>query len=115
MVDCLKCKNHRWDDNKLMMVCDKYSSVLEVDRNSDILYPCSECIRSGFYFKTYTPERLSDEELEAVTHQKVSEVICVKCARRWIAVRPVATKLKDLECSKCGAGFVIETGEEIND
>lgn len=43
----------------------------------------------------------------------VSEVICVKCAMRWIAVRPVKTLLKDLECSNCGKGFVIETGQEI--
>lgn len=45
---------------------------------------------------------------------KVSEVICVKCCKRWIAVRPTATKLKDLECPNCGQGYVVETGEEIN-
>lgn len=43
---------------------------------------------------------------------KVSEVICIKCAYRWLAVRPVGTLLKDLECPNCGKqGFVIETGE----
>lgn len=42
----------------------------------------------------------------------VSEVICVKCGHRWIAVRPAATYLKDLECAQCGAGYVIETGEQ---
>ena len=47
---------------------------------------------------------------ENKTH-KVSEVICVKCCKRWIAVRPAETKLKDLECSNCGQGYVIETGE----
>lgn len=45
----------------------------------------------------------------------VSEVICIKCYRRWIAVRPVGTLLKNLECNDCGAGFVIETGEIIED
>lgn len=45
---------------------------------------------------------------------KVSEVICVKCCKRWIAVRPTTTKLKDLECPNCGQGYVVETGEEIN-
>lgn len=46
---------------------------------------------------------------------KVSEVICVKCGYRWLAIRPVETKLKDLECPHClEQGFVIETGEEIN-
>ena len=44
---------------------------------------------------------------------KVSEVICVKCGRRWIAVRPTVVKLKDLECPDCGQGYVIETGEEL--
>ena len=46
---------------------------------------------------------------------KVSEVICVKCAHRWIAVRPASTMLKHLECPNCGAGFVIETGEVLED
>lgn len=44
---------------------------------------------------------------------KVSEVICVKCGNRWIAVRPKETKLKQLECKECEGGFVIETGEEL--
>ena len=42
---------------------------------------------------------------------KISEVICVKCCARWLSVRPVETLLKELECQKCGKGFVIETGE----
>ena len=45
---------------------------------------------------------------------KVTEVICIKCYKRWIAVRPVNTKLKDLECPNCGKGYAIETGEIIN-
>ena len=46
---------------------------------------------------------------------KVSEVICVNCKHRWIAVRPEKTLLKDLECSECQTkGFVIETGEIID-
>lgn len=44
---------------------------------------------------------------------KVSEVICVKCGRRWISVRPEGTLLKDLECPDCGAGWVIMTGEDM--
>lgn len=47
---------------------------------------------------------------------KVSEVICIDCKHRWISVRPVGTPLKDLECPQCGLkGFVIETGEIINE
>lgn len=47
---------------------------------------------------------------------KVSEVICVDCKYRWIAVRPAETLLKDLECPQCGLqGYVIETGEQLKD
>jgi Zn finger protein HypA/HybF involved in hydrogenase expression len=46
----------------------------------------------------------------------VSEVVCLKCLKRWMAVRSEETLLKDLECPKCGEiGFAIETGEVIND
>ena len=42
----------------------------------------------------------------------VSEVICINCKHRWIAVRPSKCKLKNLECSRCHQqGYVIETGE----
>jgi hypothetical protein len=45
---------------------------------------------------------------------KVSEVICIKCCHRWIAVRPVVARLKNLVCPNCNnSGYVIETGEDI--
>lgn len=45
---------------------------------------------------------------------KTSEVICVHCGKRWIAVRPAGTLLRDLECPDCtNQGYVIETGEII--
>lgn len=51
---------------------------------------------------------------ENIPH-RVSEVICVKCTYRWIAVRPITTLLKDLECPWCGRQcFAIETGEVID-
>jgi len=43
----------------------------------------------------------------------VSEVICVRCGKRWISVRPEKTLLKDLECENCGQGYVIETGQVL--
>lgn len=52
---------------------------------------------------------------ENIPH-KVSEVICIDCKYRWIAVRPSVTLLKKLECPQCGQqGYVIETGEIINE
>ena len=52
---------------------------------------------------------------ENIPH-RVSEVICVDCKHRWIAVIPTSTLLKNLECPQCGLqGYVIETGEELKD
>jgi DNA-directed RNA polymerase subunit RPC12/RpoP len=45
----------------------------------------------------------------------VSEVVCLKCHKRWISVRPLETLLKDLECPNCGKGYVIETGEMVGE
>lgn len=45
----------------------------------------------------------------------VSEVICLKCYKRWIDVRPTYTLLVTLECPNCGAGYVIETGQEYKE
>ena len=53
--------------------------------------------------------------IEVNQPHKVSEVICVKCGKRWISVRPKGTLLKHIVCPICGAGYVIETGEEMNE
>ena len=47
---------------------------------------------------------------EYMTHS-VSEVICIKCYNRYMCVRPEKVLLKELECEKCGTGYIIETGE----
>lgn len=45
----------------------------------------------------------------------VSEVMCVRCVRRWVSVRPEAVKLKELVCPCCEqAGAAVETGERID-
>ena len=54
-------------------------------------------------------------QIEANMPHKVSEVICVKCGKRWISVRPKNTLLKDIVCMNCGCGYVIETGEEMKE
>lgn len=47
---------------------------------------------------------------------KISEVICIRCKKRWVSVRPEEVLLKELQCPKCKKkGYVIETGEEINE
>lgn len=46
----------------------------------------------------------------------VQEVICIRCKKRFIDVRPEAVWLKDCECPKCHkTGFLIATGQIIND
>ena len=46
----------------------------------------------------------------------VQECICLKCFYRWIDVRPVGTRLKDLECPACHQiWYVIGTGEPIDE
>lgn len=67
------------------------------------------------YSMRYVPGLNCPIKLDEYRVHKVSEVICVKCGKRWISVRPVKTLLKELECENCGRGFVIETGEEMND
>ena len=55
-------------------------------------------------------------DINELSPHKVSEVVCLKCLKRWLAVRPESTKLKDLECPQCKAqGYVIETGETLGD
>ena len=47
-----------------------------------------------------------------INGNKVSQVICLYCFRRWIAARTTETTLDLLECPECGhIGFAIETGE----
>lgn len=53
--------------------------------------------------------------IEALMPHKVSELICIECRRRWIDVRPASVPLKDLECPNGHIGFVIETGEDIEE
>ena len=52
-------------------------------------------------------------DFEANQPHVVSKVICLKCLKRWICVRPERTQLELLQCETCGAGFVIETGERL--
>lgn len=51
---------------------------------------------------------------EANMEHTVSEVICVKCLKRWICVRPSSVLLKDIECTCGNTGYVIETGQDLD-
>lgn len=54
------------------------------------------------------------ESIDSRKPHSVSEVICVRCGKRWISVRPDRTLLKKIKCEKCGAGYVIETGQILD-
>lgn len=44
----------------------------------------------------------------------VAEAMCWKCGKRWIAVYPTGTLLKELECPGCGnVGYAFHTGQDI--
>ena len=76
-------------------------------------YPCFKCKRN---FTDYWTRKMNKVVgIDENKPHKVSEVICVKCGKRWISVRPEGTLLKDLECEDCGSGYVVETGEVMYD
>ena len=62
--------------------------------------------------KSFTDKLL---EKEAILPHVYSEVICVKCFHRYICVRSESVLLKDLECESCGSGYIIETGQPMED
>ena len=52
-------------------------------------------------------------KLDEYRPHEVSELICLKCSHRWIAVYPEELLLKNIEC-KCGKkGYVIKTGQTL--
>ena len=61
-----------------------------------------------------TPDNVVD--LNAFKPHVVCELICVRCVKRWISVRPVGTLLKNMECPHCLAiGGVIMTGQPLEE
>lgn len=80
-------------------------------------YICSKCGETVFgsvvHYCTKKNVMNNIHDIEEAMPHKVSEVICVSCRSRWIAIRPERTLLKNLECKNCGQGYVIETGEVI--
>lgn len=54
-------------------------------------------------------------EFEKNLPHEVEEVICINCKKRWIAVFPSDTLLKDLQCPGCEeCGYVIMTGQSLD-
>lgn len=53
--------------------------------------------------------------IETNMEHTVSEVICLKCLSRWICVRPSSVLLKEIECSCGNIGYVIETGQRLDE
>jgi len=44
----------------------------------------------------------------------ISNVVCSKCKKEWVAARPIETSVNKLECSECGQGYTIETGKKLD-
>ena len=53
--------------------------------------------------------------IEEYKPHSVAEVICVKCLSRYVCVYPSDVLLKDLDCDNCGPGFVITTGQTLEE
>lgn len=53
-------------------------------------------------------------DISANEPHKSSELICVRCCKRWFGVRHADVFLKEIECPYCKIlGGVIETGEDM--
>lgn len=66
----------------------------------------------------FLPEDDAPQNVTDINENKphcVAELICVRCGKRWIGVYPEKTWLKDLECENCGPGFVIKTGQDLEE
>lgn len=113
------------DCKRLDRVIRKYGYILNVKKTPDFYYfqlpyysitpndnkvECLDAIRIN---KDECVE-INEIDFEETLPHKVSEVICLRCLKRWFAVRPESTLLKKLECPCGSIGLVIETGEVVN-
>jgi hypothetical protein len=115
--------------------------MIQILKDMDMPDECHECpfqlrfkdgeVEDGFYMRRCVIENRIIEyprpgwcPIRSVTAKtseedephKVSMVVCLNCGKRWVAVRPLGTKLTDLECPQCRTqGAAIETGEELED
>jgi hypothetical protein len=69
------------------------------------------------YFSGFGRSKTADRIVDITDgfYHEISELICLKCRKRWIAARPEGTLLKDIECPKHHVGFAIETGQKIEE
>ena len=52
--------------------------------------------------------------IETNSPHDVFEAMCWKCGKRWIAVVPDGTLLKQLKCPGCGEiGYAFKTGQYV--
>ena len=86
-------------------LCDKAFLILQ---NRSRITHCPDC---GHHLN------LKPQVIDIVANEphQVCEVICLRCLKRWIAVYPEKTLLKELECSCGEVGYVIKTGQEMED
>ena len=46
---------------------------------------------------------------------RTAEIICLRCLHRYQCVWPEEVLLKNLGCEKCGPGYIILTGQSMEE
>ena len=54
-------------------------------------------------------------DFEKYQEFEIAELICLKCLKRAIHVYPYKTLLKDLQCNCGEVGYLIKTGQTIDE
>lgn len=75
----------------------------------------TKCIARNAEHTKMVADKMGDiVHIEDHTPHDVFEAMCWACGKRWIAVMPTGTNLKDLECPGCNTqGYAFMTGQEI--
>ena len=112
------CKECGKDSSPLKKTCSNCGAFLEGRTINNVTGKSGYRTADGDFVPDKQENEMKDNIIdfeENIPHE-VSEVICINCKKRWIAVRPTVTLLKDIDCPGCNkTGYVIETGQKINE
>ena len=70
--------------------------------------------KNNDYSNIISLQREIAEKEKSMPHE-VAELMCIKCGKRWIGVYPEKCLLKDIECMCGEVGYVIKTGQTLEE